>query len=160
MCKGFPLHRIIRVEAEADFLARENNTNQHDSAVATLVDRSCQTVVRDASMTPVDVIVDCLVDPARPSAMSRLTRAWYAAVSQRLTVDGIFCQRVRQTRISADTIRVVLGSISCEFEHTCLIQLVSGELAILGTNSKTPLFDGQTLARMERKQVRRPLAVE
>lgn len=153
ICREFPLHRLVVVEPEASLVAESLSNDQ----IVTVLKRSDVEVVRDQSLEPVDVLVDCLVDPSRPSSAARMSLTWYQAAASRLTPNGVFCQRIRQQRISSDVVRQLLGTVSAAFEQTALVQLVAGELAIVASNSETALLDKDVLRRMERQHVRREL---
>ncbi len=152
-CREFPLHRLVFVEPEASLV----EVPLTEEKLITVLAQSETAVVRDRSIERVDVMIDCLVDPARPSSSARLSLNWYQAAASRLTADGVLCQRLRQQRVSSDVVRQVLGTVSAVFRHTAVVQLVPGELAIVATNSQTPLLDKGTLRRMERQHVRREL---
>lgn len=156
ICEQFPLHRVVSVESRNTAAAEALVTRPQDEHIEYRHDAS-EMAVRDQSLEPVDVVVSVLADPAQAACLSRLSTEWYHAVAGRLAEDGIFCQRFRQRAADRDTIAGLLGRVSAVFEHVALVQLVPGELALVATDSDTPLLDRGVLKRMERLHVRREL---
>ena len=151
-CEGFPLHQLIVVDSELNSRLLESIDTRTQSLSSTP-----ETAIRDSSIESVDVVISMLADPMRTATLSRLTRSWFQAASERLAEDGVFCQRVRQQYIDDDRLLQLLSHVSEAFDQVSVIQLVPGEFALVATNSDVPLLDKRALARMERQHVRRQL---
>jgi len=160
-CEEFPLHTICVVD---ESLGRDTATEPDTATETVPPDRvrfivaPTEIAIRDASESSYDVAISTLVDPAQARVAARTTQSFYRAAARQLKSDGIFCQRLRLTRLEAGSLLKVLGTLSSVFEHTALIQMAPGELAILSTNSPIPLVDEGPRDRLQRPHVRRLLA--
>ena len=151
-CEGFPLHQLIVVDSDLNSRLLDTNDTRTQSLSSTP-----ETAIRNSSIESVDVVISMLADPMRTASLSRLTRSWFQAASERLAKDGVFCQRVRQQYLDDDRLLQLLSHVSGAFDQVSVIQLVPGEFALVATNSNLPLLDKRALARMERQHVRRQL---
>ncbi len=156
ICEEFPVHRVVLAESRNTDVTQKLMHRPQDDRVE-VVTAAGEIVVRNRAMKPVDVVVSMLADPKRSASLSRLSTSWYRAVSRRLNADGIFCQRIRQESVDRVTIEHLLGRATAVFDQVALVQLVPGEVALVGSNSETPLLDEGVLSRMERQHVRRQL---
>ena len=154
-CGQFPLHRIVFVEPEST-CAQGSAVKPMDGQLQVL-SSAPESAIRDASIEPVDVVISVLADPSRIASLSRLSASWFRAASERLTADGVFCQRIRFNHVGGDSLLHLLGSVSSAFQNVAVVQLVPGEIALVATNSSGPLLDKDVLKRMERQHVRRQL---
>ena len=163
VCCEFPLHDIIAVRSDdqirtIDELLSTTEADQRAPASVKRISDIPEVALRDASTGDVDVVICGLTDPVCGDAPARLTQGFYRAVADRLTVDGLLCQRIRQQRIGGTDILQTLGTAAAAFHRLAVVQLVPGELALLASNSRTPLFDRGLLKRMQLQHVRRQLA--
>lgn len=151
VAEGFPVHTILITPPEAALPSSDL------SELTVPLRGRPEEIVRDSSCSPVDVIVDGLVDPARPSSVSRLTRNWYTAVRRRLNADGIFCQRVRCRPAGMDVLRQIAATAATAFDQLILVRLTSHEAALIAAAGDHPLSDRGILSRLQRQHVRRQL---
>ena len=154
-CRQLPMHTILNVPANISLV--DGAVPLSDQDIVRRIDQTPEQAIRNSSLPAVDIIVDTLLDPARPASASRRTRAWYQAILDRMEPDGVFCQRLRQHRVGHNTVLRLVMTMSSVFEQTALLQITPGELLLLGSGSSRPLFDEGTMERMERQHVRRVL---
>jgi len=163
VCRQFPLHCVLAVRPDGDIPTAESLTSptksgRHEGAPVTLIRDLAEIAVRDRTAARVDIIISRLTDPASGHAPARLNGSFYRAAARRLNDDGLFCQRIRQQRIGGNDVLHVLGTVAAAFRNLAVVQLMPGELAVLASNSQTPLLDKGVMKRMQHQHVRRQLA--
>lgn len=156
-CRQFPLHRVTVVRPPAAHSQLTAVESLEDGEIE-IVFKDPEIVIRDASVAPVDVLISVLADPLRSASLSRLSTCWFRAVSERLTADGVFCQRIRQQHIGRESVLQILARVSEVFENVAMVRMGPGEIALLGSNSSVPLLDSGVLMRMSRRHVQRELS--
>ena len=155
-CEQFPLHQVIIARTAGGRAGdqQQPSTLQH----FTSINSTPEIAVRNTQLPSVDVIISMLADPNRSAALSQLSESWFQAVSQRLTKDGVFCQRIRQAQLGNEMLLQILGNASAAFAQVAVVQLPSNECALVATNSAVPVPGPGTLARLERQHVRQHLS--
>ncbi|QDT64236.1 MFS transporter [Calycomorphotria hydatis] len=82
-----------------------------------------------------DVIMDDPGFPSLPEATGHFARAYYQQISGHLSPHGFFAQRLRQLDLGPEPLRALLSSASNEFSSVSLLEIGSGELLLVATNS-------------------------
>ncbi|GAB4135043.1 MAG: hypothetical protein Tsb009_00830 [Planctomycetaceae bacterium] len=105
-----------------------------------------------------DVVISSPDQSALLQATSQFTRRFYLGVSRQLASHGIFCQRFHQVDYGPIALQTTVKTLQSVFRNVVAIEIASGEMALLATNSEKGLSRGGLLERFQAPHVRKALA--
>lgn len=162
-CTNFPLLQIdaVRSDVQSTALVSEQIW-QHaaDDPFAdervTLRHEPVSLAIRHCPPKSQDVIIADLGGANRPAGQLLFTAEFYHAIRNRLTDDGLLCQRLPRFDLGAKPVLQIVAAAKESFERVCIVRMDAGELALLAGGSNlvsTGLFD-----RLQKPQVQQQLA--
>jgi spermidine synthase len=162
-CFHFPLRQLTCVESDPalirlvkdKILTAEKRDLFADGRVRMLpLD---PTLALAADDEPYDVIISSPDQPALAQSTPYYTLEFYRNAANKLTDDGIFCQRFQYVDFGPEPLRVVTATLQKAFSTVTAIETASGELALVATNSQKGLMREGLMARLEANHVRNVL---
>lgn len=150
----FPVQQIVCYDTFE--LASRPATGAEDDRIvrSTLEPRLALLAQRQAF----DVVVSDPGIPSSPAAAPYFSREFYLTAAETLTGDGIFCQRIRYTDYGAEPLRVIAATMQTVFGETMVIEIATGEYAVLGVRSGSSLVREGLVDRLKRPHARRLMA--
>jgi hypothetical protein len=159
----FPVQSLTCWEPDADALQLLAGS-LHGDAAAFLSDsrlalrRLNPTIAAGARASfPFDVIVLNERQQATWRTIGWRNSAAYQRWSERLTPQGVLCQRIEYVDFGAAPLLDLVRTVSAVFPQVLVWESAPGELLVLATKSDQPLVDDSLLDRFQSPQVRRTL---
>ncbi|MFM8474543.1 MAG: spermidine synthase [Planctomycetaceae bacterium] len=164
-CTHFPVQQILAVRvdpattaAATEFLWRHAADRPDRDSRVQLLHADLPLAVRCRELGQFDVVVAAGGPAAAPGHVPLLTREFYAAVRARLSAGGVFCQRLTLDQADPELLRQVLATLSSEFQHAGVIQMLPGEFLLAASDSEDGLIHPELLERLQRGHVQREAA--
>ncbi|MCH8828556.1 MAG: hypothetical protein IID45_03160 [Planctomycetes bacterium] len=161
---SFPVKQVTCVESDPhladvvkDLLWKESGETpfQDDRLRYLMMDPALAVACRGGDY---DVVISSPDQSALLQASPYFTIGFYRGVSRQLAEDGIFCQRFHQVDYGAMPLQTVVKTMQTVFRNVVAIQIASGEMALLATNSSKGLSRPGLVSRFQTLHVRRSLS--
>ncbi|MDA0835110.1 MAG: hypothetical protein O3A29_17695 [Planctomycetota bacterium] len=110
---------------------------------------------RDA---PYDVILSNPPQASLSHSTSSFTREFYQRVADRLTAEGLFCQRFQQADFGARPLSVISRTLRDVFVEVVVIETGPAEVLMIATKTPHQIVRAGLVERLQAPQVRRVLA--
>ncbi|MGE3999068.1 MAG: spermidine synthase [Planctomycetaceae bacterium] len=146
---------LIRINAEIIAPASGFNPLEDDRVKLRAVDPTLALLVDDGRYDVV-LIGDAL--PYLFDQSSQFTSEFYERVNEHLYPGGLICQRLQYADFGRGPIETMLATLRSVFPQVFCLESAPGEMLLLASNSKEPLFDEALVKRCEAAHVRRLLA--
>jgi hypothetical protein len=164
-CTHFPVQQILAVRTDAattaaaeEFLWRYAVERPDRDSRVQLLHADLPLAVRSQTLGEFDVVVVAGGPGSVLGHASLLTREFYASVRARLSVDGVFCQRLTLEHAEPELLRRVLATLAAEFRHAGVIQMLPGDFLLAASDSKEGLIHPLLLEHLQRGHVQREAA--
>ncbi len=164
-CTHFPVQQILAVRvdtattaAATEFLWRHAADRPDRDSRVQLLHADLPLAVRSRELGQFDVVVAAGGPAAASGHVPLLTREFYAAVRARLSTGGVFCQRLTLDQADPELLRRVLATLSSEFQHAGVIQMLPGDFLLAASDSEDGLIHPELLERLQRGHVQREAA--
>lgn len=164
-CTHFPVQQILAVRTDVattvaaeEFLWRHLAERPDRDSRVQLVHADLPLAVRSGTLGKFDVVVVAGGPASTLRHSSLLTREFYASVRERLSIEGVFCQRLTLEHTEPELLRRVLATLAAEFQHTGVIQMLPGDFLLAASDSKEGLIHPQFLEHLQRGHVQREAA--
>ncbi|MBW3542668.1 MAG: hypothetical protein KY476_20585, partial [Planctomycetes bacterium] len=161
---NFPVLEVTCLEGDAALPALLKDHVWPDAKLRPLEDDRLRLVIANPAWAlgcrgePVDVIVSCPGASSQLSAAAEFTPGFYERAAERLTADGIFCQRFGAVDYGPAPLQTAAATLRRAFCETALVEIAAGEYALLATNSPKGLVREGVVERLQAPHVRRTLA--
>lgn len=164
-CSHFPVQEIVAVRSDRRItdLARrftwsgQQLPSDQDERVHMLHEPSMIALSR-RELKKFEVVIVAGESLAMPSSASLYSTEFYQAAHSRMTSDGVFCQRFRQTGFGPDAIKATVATMMGVFTNVGVIQTVRGEMLLVASDAVDGLIDPELLSRLQREHVRQEIA--
>ena len=164
-CTHFPVQQILAVRSDAattaaaeEFLWRHASERPDRDSRVQLMHAELPLAVRSETLGEFDVVVVAGGPGSTLRHSSLLTREFYASVHERLSAEGVFCQRLTLEHAEPELLRRVLATLAAEFQHSGVIQMLPGDFLLAASDSKEGLIHPQLLEHLQRGHVQREAA--
>jgi len=161
----FPVQQILAVRpdvvttaAATEFLWRHMADRPDQDSRVELLHADLALAVRNGQLGQFDVVIAAGGPADALRHLSMLNREFYAAVRSRLSTGGVFCQRLTLQQADPDLLRRVLATLSSEFRHAGVIQMLPGDFLLTASDAGDGLIHPQLLEHLERGHVQREAA--
>lgn len=163
-CLSFPVQQVTCVEPDAERialirgpLAAERGFDPFSDERVAIDHRSVELAAM-MSDGGYDMILSSPPMSAVVAAAPQFTKEFYRNVSRKLSVDGLFCQRLEAVDYGPRPFQLVVRGLQAAFREVVAVEIGVGEYLFLATNSERGLTPGDLPARLETPHVRRVLA--
>lgn len=166
VCSGFPVQTVTclrrdesltQCAAEITWKSLQTSPLQDDRI--TVRHGPLALSIRTTAAASFDVVV---IDPPHPDSLAghtTLTREFLQGAGRLINADGLIAYRLRTAELGPSVLLGVLSGLRSQMSQIAAIQMMPGEMLVLGTNSKTPLMDDGLLHRLQRQHVRKELSL-
>ncbi|MDA1014413.1 MAG: hypothetical protein O3A00_08180 [Planctomycetota bacterium] len=100
-----------------------------------------------------DVVLSFPESAALLAGTGQYTREFYRRAAERLTRDGLFCQRFQTADFGPQPTRELLHTLGQAFSHVAAIESAPGEFVMVGTNSEKGLKRDGLMERLQSPHV-------
>ncbi len=104
-----------------------------------------------------DVIVSLPHQPALAQTAAYFTQSFYHDAAERLSEDGLFCQRLAFIDLGPEALRAAARTMQSAFRDVVFLEMAGGEMLLIGTNSPRGVAREGLIERLQREHVRRQL---
>lgn len=164
VCLEFPVERVDCVEPDAARLAMIRGPlaaeRNYDPLADDRVHVDAQPIELAARMPGGDYDVILASSPlsSLSSGTPQFTEEFYRRVGNKLSADGIFCQRWEGIDYGPAPLQLAAASLTRVFANVIAVEIGVGEFLFLATNSEDGLLPVELPDRLETLHVRRLLA--
>jgi len=164
-CSHFPVQEIVAVRSDrriTDLACRftwsgQQMPSDQDERVQILHEPSLIALSR-RELKQFEVVIVAGESVAMPCAASLYSMEFYQAAHSRMTSDGVFCQRFRQTDLGPESIKTAAATMMGVFTNVGVVQTVPGEMLLVASDAENGLFDPELLSRLQFEHVRQEIA--
>ncbi len=164
-CSHFPVQEIVAVRSDRRItdLARrftwsgQQLPSDQDERVQMLHEPGMIALSR-RELKKFEVVIVACDSLTLPSAANLYSTEFYQAAHSRMTSDGVFCQRFRQTNLGPDAIKAAVATMMSVFTNVGIVQTVPGEMLLVASDAEKGLIDPELLSRLQREHVRQEIA--
>ncbi len=160
----FPLQRIVCVEADRGVTSLCRSLLSRDSVASAMNDDRMEIRVCDPALAvrtmreTFDVIVASADQPSLSQASNSFTVESLHATAKRLNDEGLFAIRFQHVDLGLRSVRALAATMSAVFREVAAVEIATGELLFLGTQSEQGFAREGFIERWQRPQVRQLLA--
>lgn len=160
---AFPVLEVTCVESDQELLGLLKETVWSESNIQPFNDTRLKYLPIDPRMAVAcrageyDVVISSPDHSALLQTTPYFTQGFYRGVSRQLAKDGIFCQRFHQVDYGPMPLQTAVKTLQSVFKNVVAVEIASGEMALLATNSEKGLSRDGLLTRFRSTHVRRAL---
>ena len=159
-----PVLEINTVETDPQLVSLLRQVTQNTVAEAIWQDERLTVTTADpalwvtGSRDQYDVVISNPQQSALVQNSAQYTQEFYRRAARRLTAEGIFCQRFQFMDYGPRPLQTMAATLRSVFRHVLAIEISSGEIAWLATNSEAGLIRKNVVERMQAPHVREQMA--
>lgn len=155
-----PVLEVNTVETDPQLVSLLKQVTLNTSAGAIWQDERLKVTAGDPALwvagtsDQYDVVISNPEQSALVQSSALYTQEFYRRAAQRLTADGIFCQRFQFVDYGPRPLQTVAATLRSVFQHVMAVEISSGEIAWLATNAEAGLIRPEVVDRMQAPHVR------
>lgn len=167
ICQNFPVPSVKAFQSAPGFsdiagryLWKQTRNELNDDPRFEFIDMPIPLATRQKSPEGgFDVVISASPNPILSQRLPELQAEHYRRIRSLMAEDGIYCQRISQYDLGAESVVHLMSTIRQEFPSVIVIQAVPGELVLLATASERALLDERLLSRLQKTHVKKQLAL-
>ena len=164
-CSHFPVQEIVAVRSDRRITdlarkftwSRQPLPSDQDERVQILHEPSLIALSR-RELKQFEVVIVAGESLAMPCAASLYSMEFYQAAHSRMTSDGVFCQRFRQTDLGPESITAAVATMMSVFANVGVVQTIPGEMLLIASDAEGGLIDPELLSRLQLEHVRQEIS--
>lgn len=159
-CLGCPILEVTAVENDSQLTSILQQITANTEAAAMWQDERVTLQTADPALwvagagETFDVVISNPEQSALVHGATQFTREFYRRAAQRLSADGIFCQRFQYYDYGPRPWQTVAATLRNVFRHVLAVEIGPGEIAWLATNSELGFIRTEVVERMQAEHVR------